>query len=122
PPVSPDLAAVFTASGSSAISRHAWLSVMRQTPGGVATHGQRIGYVRVSTVAETLEQQQAALDGPLMLGDTSPAPASTSSGYQSSWATAPSPDLGHGRAGLWLCDCLTCMFAAGGAVCGALSG
>jgi DNA invertase Pin-like site-specific DNA recombinase len=37
---------------------------MRQVAAQSNTHasGQRIGYTRVSTVAQTLEQQQAALD------------------------------------------------------------
>jgi DNA invertase Pin-like site-specific DNA recombinase len=35
---------------------------MEQPPSGSVAQGQRIGYIRVSTVAQTLDQQQAALD------------------------------------------------------------
>jgi DNA invertase Pin-like site-specific DNA recombinase len=35
---------------------------MKQSSTGVVTEGQRIGYVRVSTVAQTLGQQREALD------------------------------------------------------------
>ena len=34
---------------------------MKQSSTGIVTEGQRIGYLRVSTVAQTLDQQQAAL-------------------------------------------------------------
>ncbi len=35
---------------------------MKQPSAGVATDGQRIGYLRVSTIAQTLSQQREALD------------------------------------------------------------
>ena len=35
---------------------------MKQSSAGSVTEGQRIGYVRVSTVAQTLDQQRAALN------------------------------------------------------------
>jgi DNA invertase Pin-like site-specific DNA recombinase len=35
---------------------------MKQSSAGVVTEGQRIGYVRVSTVAQTLGQQREALE------------------------------------------------------------
>jgi hypothetical protein len=35
---------------------------MKQSSAGSVTEGQRIGYVRVSTVAQTLDQQRDALE------------------------------------------------------------
>jgi DNA invertase Pin-like site-specific DNA recombinase len=44
------------------VSNSALARFMKQSSAGVVTEGQRIGYVRVSTVAQTLDQQHEALD------------------------------------------------------------
>jgi DNA invertase Pin-like site-specific DNA recombinase len=44
------------------VANIAFTGFMKQSPGGVVTEGQRIGYVRVSTVAQTLDQQNEALE------------------------------------------------------------
>ena len=43
------------------VSNTALVSFMKQPSAGVVTEGQRIGYLRVSTVAQTLDQQNDAL-------------------------------------------------------------
>jgi DNA invertase Pin-like site-specific DNA recombinase len=43
------------------VSNTALSRFMKQSSTGIVTEGQRIGYMRVSTVAQTLDQQQAAL-------------------------------------------------------------
>ena len=43
------------------VSNTALSRFMKQSSTGIVTEGQRIGYMRVSTVAQTLGQQQAAL-------------------------------------------------------------
>ena len=44
------------------VSNTALTAFMKQSSAGVVTESQRIGYVRVSTVAQTLDQQNAALE------------------------------------------------------------
>jgi DNA invertase Pin-like site-specific DNA recombinase len=43
------------------VSNTALSRFMTQSSTGIVTEGQRIGYMRVSTVTQTLDQQQAAL-------------------------------------------------------------
>jgi Resolvase, N terminal domain len=44
------------------VANVALIALMKQSSAGVVTEGQRIGYVRVSTVAQTLDQQNEALE------------------------------------------------------------
>ena len=44
------------------VSNTALAQFMKQSSAGVVTQSQRIGYVRVSTVAQTLDQQRDALE------------------------------------------------------------
>jgi hypothetical protein len=44
------------------VSNTAFPPFMKQSSAGSVTEGRRIGYVRVSTVAQTLGQQQEALE------------------------------------------------------------